>query len=119
MDEYCTVYNAAELIGKKWTLLILLELHKGKNNARRYSELKTKLPRITPKILSQRLKELEKEGLIIKKTDSTVIPIKCEYFLTKSGEGLIRVIKKIKEWSLKYHKKNNLCENTNCKNCRL
>lgn len=119
MDEYCTVYNAAELIGKKWTLLILLELHKGKDGSRRYSELKSRLPRITPKILSLRLKELEHEKLIQKKVDSKTIPVKCEYSLTKSGEGLIGVVKEIKKWSLKHHVKNRLCENTACKNCAI
>lgn len=119
MDELCTVYNAAELIGKKWTLLILLEIYKGKSSTRRYGELKDKIPKITPKILSQRLKELDAKGLIKKRIDASTTPIRCEYTLTASGEGLIGIIKKIKEWSLKHHMKNKACENITCKNCTI
>jgi len=65
MDRKCTVYRVSSLIGKKWMLPILLEI--GKFESRRYSEIKKTVPGITPKILSLRLKELEKEEMISKK----------------------------------------------------
>ncbi len=115
----CTVYKTADFIGKRWTLPILLELHKGKPEYKRYSKLKNNLQEITPKILSTRLKELTKEGLVTKKIDTTKFPIKCEYSLTKSGKDFINIIKNIKKWSLKWKPYNKICNNLDCKNCEL
>src|SRR3989344_8618007 len=106
----CTIYKTTNFIGKRWTLVILLELYKGKSEIKRYSELKKSLPGITPKILSLRLKELEKESLIKKAIDNSHIPIKCEYSLTESGKDFIKIIKEIKSWSLKWYEGNNSCK---------
>ncbi len=119
MYKDCTIYQTANFIGKRWTLLILLELYKGDSKTKRYSELKNNLPRITPKILSTRLKELEKEKLVNKKIDVKVFPVKCEYSLTKSGEDFIRIIKDIKKWALRWKIKNIVCQNVDCKECEL
>ncbi len=118
MNKECAIYKTVDFIGKKWTLLILLELYKGEK-IKRYSQLKNNLPDITPKILSTRLKELEKQGLITKKIDATNFPVKCEYSLTKSGEDFINIIKDIKQWTLKWKDKNKICENLDCENCEL
>ena len=117
MNKDCTIFKTSNFIGKRWTLLILLELHK--ENYKRYSELKKDLYNITPKILSSRLKELEKQGLIKKKVDNSNFPIKCEYSLTESGKDFIKIIKDIKKWSLKWKFNNSFCQNINCKNCNL
>ena len=101
MNKECPVYSASNLVGKKWTLVILLELYKGENKWKRYNQIKGKLPQLTPKILSTRLKELEKEGVISKRVDSSTIPIKSEYSLTKRGDDFIDIIKKIRDWSVK------------------
>ena len=114
----CTIDNVVDFIGKRWTLLILLELNKGKSK-KRYSELKKELPNITPKILSQRLKELEKEKLITKHIDTSQFPIKCEYQLTESGKDFFIIIKDLKEWALKHKKGHKVCEGNDCKNCTL
>ncbi len=119
MNDDCTIYKTANFIGKRWTLLILLELYKGDSKTKRYSQIKNSLPKITPKILSTRLKELEKENLIKKRIDTTEFPIKCEYSLTKSGEDFIKIIQDIKKWALKWKIKNIVCEKANCKECEL
>ena len=119
MEQDCTIYQTANFIGKRWTLLILLELYKGSNRRKRYSELKNELPNITPKILSARLKELEKEKLISKKIDASSFPVKCEYSLTKSGEDFIKIIKDIKQWSLKWKIDNLVCQKADCRECKL
>ncbi|MEM4637400.1 MAG: helix-turn-helix domain-containing protein [Candidatus Woesearchaeota archaeon] len=118
MDKTCPVYYASNLIGKRWTILILLELYKGESKWKRFHELKNKLPQLTPKILSMRLKEMEKEGLLIKKVDSSTVPIKSEYSLTKKGEEFIGIIEHIKQWVLRY-KSNHKCESKNCKHCLM
>ena len=118
MDSKCTVYRTADFIGKRWTLLMLLELHKGRPSMR-YSRLKESLPGITPKILSSRLKELEKEGLISKKVKTDTFPVSCEYSLTKSGGDFIRIIKDMKKWALKWKFENKTCKSTDCEHCNL
>lgn len=119
MDKNCTVYRTADFIGKRWTILILLELYKSRTKWKRYSEIKKGLQNITPKILSVRLKELEKEGLVVKKIDVTSFPIKCEYSLTDSGKDFIKIIKDMKKWALRWKIKNKVCELTNCLECKL
>ena len=57
MQESCTVNQTVRYLTKKWTLLIILELYKGDGYTRRFSDLKDSLAGITPKILSERLKE--------------------------------------------------------------
>lgn len=119
MDEHCTVYKTVDFISKKWTLLILLEIYKGKESKKRYSEIKNSLPDITPKILSTRLKELTKQDLITKHIDTSGFPVKCEYALTKSGLDFISIIKDIKSWALRWQIHNQTCEQLDCKNCTL
>lgn len=104
---------------KKWTLLIILELYKGENYTRRFSELKESLSDITPKILSERLKELEEEGIIIKNVDASAFPVRCEYTLTKSGLDLIEIIRAIKRWALIWKIDNIPCGNQDCRDCVL
>ena len=117
MDENCTVFKAAGFIGKRWTLNILLELYKGSNRRKRYNELKASLPGITPKILSIRLKELSKNGLVKKNTDASSFPVKCEYSLTASGKDFINTIKCMKSWALKWKFKNEECQSRDCEDC--
>jgi len=119
MEKDCTIYKTANFIGKRWTLLILLELYKGENKWKRYSEIKKGITTITPKILSARLKELEKEKLIEKKIDTTNFPVKCEYSLTKSGEDFIKIIQDMKEWALRWKVRNIVCKKSDCKECQF
>jgi len=115
----CTIYQTASFIGKRWTLVILLELYRGDSEWRRYSEIKRGIKEITPKLLSARLKELESENLIKKRVDSSQVPIKSEYSLTDSGKDFISIIQDMKQWALKWKIKNKVCEGMDCKNCSL
>ena len=117
MNKRCAVYKASELLGKRWTMLILLELYKGNKKWKRYSHLKSQLMNITPKILSERLKELQKEKIIERKIDVSAFPVKTEYSLTKAGEELIKIIIEMKKWSLKWKIENDDCKNKRCKDC--
>lgn len=119
MKKECGVRKSVNFLGKRWTLLILLELYKGELKWKRFSQIKKNLENITSKILSTRLKELERENLIEKKVKVTEFQIKSEYKLTEAGKDFIRVIKNIKRWSLKWKKKNRICEETDCKNCEF
>ena len=119
MDKKCPLIKVLNIFGKRWSLLILVELYKGKAKWKRYSHLKRNLLNITPKILSSRLKELEKEKLINKRIDASTFPIKSEYRLTKSGEEFIDHMKGMKEWGLKWKVKNEHCADITCKECDM
>jgi len=119
MEKDCTIYKTANFIGKRWTLLILLELYKGRAKWKRYSEIKNGMEEITPRIFSARLKELEAEKLIVKKIDASKFPIKCEYSLTESGRDFINIIQDMKKWALKWKVKNIECDKADCRECEL
>lgn len=119
MDNSCTVNLTVGYLSKKWSLLIILELYKGEQFTRRFSDLKDALPGITPKILSERLKELEREGIIGNRIDTDRFPVKSEYFLTESGLEIVDIIKNIKKWALKWKINNILCQNQDCRVCVL
>ena len=74
---------------------------------------------ITQKILSERLKELEEEGIVTKKVDATTFPVKSEYTLTKSGLELVDIIRGIKMWALKWKIDNIPCGKQDCSVCVL
>ncbi len=92
-DHTC-INNTLKVIGAKWTVLILRELYDG---TRRFGELQKSLGSISPRTLSQRLDQLEKERIISKKVYPTV-PLKVEYSITKRGKSLGEIIVKMRDW---------------------
>jgi len=93
----CPAVKAADIIGDKWVLLILRELFMGRT---RYNDFDRALVRISPSVLSARLKSMIEQGLIIKKT----IPgLKgTEYRLTHSGKELAPIIDHLARWGLRW-----------------
>ncbi|MBI2022333.1 helix-turn-helix transcriptional regulator [Candidatus Daviesbacteria bacterium] len=90
----CGVAKTLKVIGSKWTMMILHHLFEDK---KRFGELQRALDPISPKTLSQRLDELEKEG-IIKRKVFTEIPLHVEYNLTPKGESLGEIFAKMAQW---------------------
>lgn len=90
----CAVAKTLKVIGSKWTMLLLHNLFEGK---KRFGELQRALPGISPKTLSQRLQELEQEGIITKKIYAE-IPLHVEYNLTEKGKSLSNVFKSLEKW---------------------
>jgi len=119
MQNTCTVNKTVKYLTKKWTLLIILELYKGERYTRRFSDLRESLNDITPKVLSERLKELEKEGILNRFVDAASFPVRTEYTLTESGLEIIGVIRGIKSWALKWKIENIPCGQQDCKVCVL
>lgn len=92
----CPIENALHYIGKKWSINILRDLFRGKT---RFSEFLESNKDLSTKMLSARLKDLEKVKLIEKKVVSTS-PVTVEYHLTKKGKGLNRILFEIALFSL-------------------
>jgi DNA-binding HxlR family transcriptional regulator len=97
--ELCARFHrASELIGRRWTGAIIFVLLKSRC---RFAVLRDAIPEITDRMLSDRLQELEMEGIV----DRTVIPetpVRVEYALTKKGRALAGPIDAIVEWAHKW-----------------
>lgn len=93
-NKSCGIENTVKIIGKKWTILIIRDLCDGK---KRFGELTRSLEGISPRTLSLRLTQLEKEGIIRRKVFKE-IPLHTEYSLTPKGESLRDIIMKMRQW---------------------
>jgi DNA-binding HxlR family transcriptional regulator len=96
--ESCPVLKTADIISGKWTLLILRDLADGIN---RFSVLERSLTGISPKTLSERLKSLEKAGVLTRKSYAEVPP-RVEYSLTDMGLDLIPLIEHMRDYGVKW-----------------
>ena len=93
-DETCAVACCAEIIGAKWTALILHDLSEG---ARRFSELERSCPGISPRTLSERLHKLEEEGIVARESYPETPP-RVEYELTEKGSALLPLIAEMRRF---------------------
>lgn len=90
----CPVARTAEIIGNKWTPLIVRDLADGQM---RFSELERSLKGISPKTLSERLKKLE-EAHVVDRRCFAEVPPRVEYTLTNKGHALLPVIESMREF---------------------
>jgi DNA-binding HxlR family transcriptional regulator len=96
----CPMHNVMNVLGGRWKIALLYFIHQKHN---RFSLLLRKMPFITTKMLSQQLKELEQDKLVIRKIYA-VMPPKVEYSLTKRGQTLLPVLEELYHWGEKYIK---------------
>lgn len=96
----CSLYHhAVELIGRRWTGAILLVLVE--DGPLRFSEIRQLVPDVSDRLLSERLKELEAEEVVVRHVyDET--PVRVEYELTAKGSALQPALKALKQWSHDY-----------------
>jgi DNA-binding HxlR family transcriptional regulator len=92
-------HGAVELIGRRWAGAILYALTDG---PLRFAELKDSVPGMSDRLLSQRLKELEYEGLIRREVDSGP-RVRVSYSLTRKGDSLKPVIGTLRDWARRWH----------------
>lgn len=99
--QFCPIAKATEILGEKWTLLVVRELLMG---GTRFSELQRGLSLISPTMLSKRLDSLEGYGLVLKKK----IPNQkgYEYFPTRSCSELLPIIKSLGDWGMRWARSN-------------
>lgn len=99
--QFCPIAKATEIIGEKWTILVIRELLMG---GTRFNELQRGLSMISPTMLSKRLDTLEQHGLLMKKR----IPGQkgYEYFPTKSCSELLPIIKTLGDWGMRWARSN-------------
>src|ERR671917_2338569 len=95
-ESCCSAYHrAVELIGKRWTGAIVMVLMDG---PLRFSEVRHLVPDLSDRLLSERMKELEAEGIVERRVvDDT--PVRVEYQLTQKGEALEPAVRALKRWA--------------------
>lgn len=100
-ESHCPANKAADIVGDSWVLQIVRAMTLG---ASRYSDLQQAVPRISPSILSGRLKRLTEQGIIAKRESTGSRP--ATYRLTASGRALEPIIKHLAIWGLHWAKRN-------------
>jgi DNA-binding HxlR family transcriptional regulator len=96
-DEYCAIAKSLDVVGDRWTLLIVRELALG--GACRYTDVRNGLPGIASNLLAERLRELEQAGVIAR--EEAPPPIATTLFrLTPRGEQLQPVLEELTRWGL-------------------
>lgn len=99
LDNYsCPIEATLALIGGKYKTLILWHL---KDTILRFNELKKLIPKATPKMLTQQLRELESDDLIIRVV-YPVVPPKVEYSLSDFGKSIIPILDSMCDWGSDY-----------------
>jgi len=106
--EGCPVETTLDIIGGKWKGILLYHLIDGK---KRFNEFRRLYPKITQRMLTLQLRELEKDGVIHREVYKQVPP-KVEYSLTEFGRTLEPVILHMKDWGEKYRDRINKIETT-------
>ncbi|GFP78097.1 helix-turn-helix transcriptional regulator [Clostridium sp. YIM B02505] len=97
--QLCPKFEAAfSLLGKRWSGLIIRTLLSG---PKRFSDISETIPNMSARMLTERFKELEKEG-IIKRTVYPEIPVRIEYELTDKGRDLETAMDEIQKWAEKW-----------------
>lgn len=96
--EICPVRNVVARFGNKWALLVILVL--SENEPIRYNELGRKIPDISSRVLSNTLRILEADGLVLR-TFFQEVPPRVEYSLTDTGHSLVPIIVQLTEWAQK------------------
>jgi DNA-binding HxlR family transcriptional regulator len=97
--SYCPrFHHAIEVLGRRWTGVILLAMHSG---ASRYCEIREAIPGLSDRLLSERLRELEAEGIITRRVLPEMPPA-VRYSLSQKGKGLAPVFAALADWSDQY-----------------
>ena len=95
LTPFCASYTQAiEIIGRRWTGAIVRSMLAGTG---RFSEILAAVPGLSDRLLSERLKELELEG-IVERTVVPSTPVRIEYSLTEKGKGLAAVVHAVSDW---------------------
>ena len=102
--QNCPVEATLELIGGKYKALILWYLS---SSTLRYSQLRERLNGITPKMLTQQLRELESKQLVHREV-FPIVPPKVEYSLTELGESLMPILVAMRDWGAGYMRQSNV-----------
>lgn len=92
---HCSMDVTMHFIGGKWKTVVLWYL---RNDKKRFAELRQHVPQITERMLSITLKQLENDGLVIRKVHASKPPLKVEYSLSEFGKSLLPLLNVVAKW---------------------
>lgn len=92
---HCAMDVTMDFIGGKWKTIVLWYL---RNDKKRFAEIRKLVPQMTERMLSITLKQLEADGLIIRKVQASKPPLKVEYSLSEFGKTLIPLLNAVAKW---------------------
>lgn len=96
ITAFCPAYHrAVELIGRRWTGAILRAMLSGIG---RFTDLAAAIPGLSDRMLSERLKEMELEGIVERRVIPST-PVRVEYHLTEKGRALVSVVEALSDWA--------------------
>lgn len=98
-NDECPIRNVVAQIGDKWSMLILFALVEGPD---RFNSLKSRVVGISQRMLTQTLRDLEREGYV-NRTVYPEVPVRVEYELTTMGRGLVKPLYKLVSWAEANH----------------
>jgi DNA-binding HxlR family transcriptional regulator len=93
--QFCPVSKAMELLDERWTMLVVRELVIG---SERFNDLRRGLPRMSPTLLSRRLQQLERAGIVERRVDGKDV----RYILTEAGNELRPVVEAVGQWGTRW-----------------
>ncbi|WP_433278326.1 winged helix-turn-helix transcriptional regulator [Pseudonocardia xinjiangensis] len=96
-EQACPIAPVVDIVFSRWTTPILWTLHE--YGRQRFGELERRITTITPKVLTQRLRQLERDGLVVR-THHPEIPPRVEYEITELGRSLAPLFATLAEWSV-------------------
>lgn len=99
--KHCPVVDTLDIIGGKWKVLIIYHIHNPDTKPKRFNELRRCLPGITQRMLTMQLKELVRDGLVIRH-DYKEVPPKVEYYLSETGLTILPLLAAMSDWGKKY-----------------
>ena len=98
-NDECPIRNVVAQIGDKWSMLILFSLVDGPD---RFNSLKSRIEGISQRMLTQTLRDLEREGYVSRKVYAEV-PVRVEYKLTEMGNKIIKPLFNLVSWADEHH----------------
>ncbi|WP_422490426.1 winged helix-turn-helix transcriptional regulator [Endozoicomonas sp. ALE010] len=99
--EDCPIRNVVAQIGDKWSVLILFALVEGPD---RFNSIKYRVVGISQRMLTQTLRDLEREGYVTR-TVYPEVPVRVEYEVTRMGKDLVKPLYQLVSWAEKHHDK--------------
>jgi DNA-binding HxlR family transcriptional regulator len=95
-DAHCPSRRLLDTIGNKWASLVIVAL--GVDGSSRYTELSHRIAGVSQKMLTQTLRDLERDGLVTR-TVTPSVPVRTDYDLTPLGGSLLETLRHLKEWA--------------------
>lgn len=96
--QFCPLARAAEILGHRWTLLVIRELMCG---PQRFADLRRRLPGVSPSVLTERLEALEEQGVLERREIAPPTPARV-YALTEHGEALRGALRELTRWGARW-----------------